>query len=118
MLTRRMSKSRKNKIASCDKLWSAEVVKRDGGICQKCGEFGDNPHHVIPKGGGKFGTRWILANGLTLCTDCHINDAHAYPELFESWFIREFPCRWEVIQKLKHAIKIDLDEAERVLKNS
>ena len=106
--------SRKNQIARCDKLWSRLVVERDKSICQKCGEFGDNPHHVIPR--RYMAVRHSLANGLTLCTKCHIEHAHGNPQWFEWWFENTFAERWKDIQKLKHEIKTGLDGVEARLK--
>lgn len=106
--------SRKNQIKRLDALWSRLVVERDKSICQKCGEFGDNPHHVVLK--RYLAVKHLLDNGLTLCSKHHVPYAHARPALFEKWFKREFPDRWERIQELKQNIKPDLDEAEKRLK--
>lgn len=55
------------------KRWRYDVMMRDGFTCQKCGDSrGGNlhAHHVKP-----FAThpelRLVLANGTTLCEDCH-----------------------------------------------
>lgn len=106
--------TRKKLITKLDKKWSRAVLERDGKVCQKCGKFGDNPHHVVLK--RYLAVKHLLDNGLTLCSNCHVPDAHAYPALFEAWFKREFPDRWERIQELKQNIKSDLNEAEKRLK--
>ena len=102
--------SRKKQIARLDKLWSKAVIERDKKICQKCFKFGDNPHHVIPR--RYVALRHDLNNGLTLCTDCHVNWAHKYPEGCLIQFIEEYPERYKAIQGLKYEIKVDLDKVE------
>ena len=109
-----MSKRRKNQIAKLDKLWSKAVVDRDKGVCQKCGEPGDNPHHVILR--RYMAVRHDLLNGVTLCVDHHVPYAHNQSLAFMEWFKEKFPDRWDVIQYLKHEIKPDLDEVEKRLK--
>lgn len=109
-----MSKARKNQIARLDKLWSRLVLDRDNHVCQKCFKFGDNPHHVILK--RYLAVRHLLDNGLTLCTKCHIEEAHGQPGSFEWWFHVTFINRDDLIQYLKHEIKTDLNGAEKRLK--
>ena len=110
-----MSK-RKNQMARLDKLWSQAIVKRDGGVCQKCGNPAENPHHVFPR--RKLGSRWLLKNGINLCfEDCHVPWAHAKPSEFESWWIERVGMETYMyvrIESLK--IKPDLDDIEAGLK--
>ena len=109
-----MGKSRKNKIARLDKLWGAAVVERDGKICQKCGEFGDNPHHMISR--RYLATRHVLDNGLTLCTKHHVPYAHNQVAAFLEWFREKHWDRWVELQILKYEFKPDLDKIEMELK--
>lgn len=112
-----MSKARKNQVARLDKLWSKLVVEKDQGICQKCGRFTENPHHVFLK--SKYGTRWVLENGINLCAEeCHVPFAHAKPEAFMAWW-RHFVGEetYLIVLASSMDIKIDLDEAEETLKN-
>ena len=59
------------------KEWRAEVMKRDGYICKHCGgNDGLCAHHV--KHWAKFPSdRFNVANGITLCVECH---AKQHPE--------------------------------------
>jgi len=109
-----MKTDRKRQIARLDKLWSRAVLKRDNSICQKCGEFGDNPHHVIYK--DYIATRHVLLNGLTLCTKCHLEEAHGNPALFELWIMKEYPIGFAILNHLKREVKPDLDKIEARLK--
>ncbi len=110
-----MSKHRKNQIARMDKEWSRQVVERDKSTCQKCGKFAENPHHVFLR--GKFGSRWVIENGINLCEDHHVPWAHAMPEIFMAWWrqkVKEDVYLRVLVASRK--LKVDLDEAERLLK--
>ena len=55
--------------------WRTKVFKRDGYICQICGQLGGklNAHHIEPF--AKFPElRFEVSNGMTLCNKCHINE--------------------------------------------
>lgn len=59
--------------------WRAEVFKRDGYTCQQCEKRGGKLHaHHIRKWSDSFRGRLLLANGITLCVDCH---AEKHPEM-------------------------------------
>lgn len=107
--------SRKNQIARMDKEWSRQVIERDNSTCQKCGKWAENPHHVFYK--TKFGSRWLLENGINLCEYCHVPWAHAKPTEFNIWWHNRvgdeiYTIAWGASQ----IIKIDLDEEEKRLK--
>lgn len=109
--------TRKNKIAKLDKEWSRQVIERDQSICQKCGRWGENPHHVFYK--RKLGSRWLLENGINLCEDCHVPWAHAKPEEFMEWW--RYKVGEDVYFQIladSMRIKVDLNEAEKKLKES
>lgn len=109
-----MSK-RKNQEKRLDKLWSHAVIQRDGSICQKCGRWAENPHHVFYK--TKKGSRWLLQNGINLCENCHVPWAHAKPDEFEHWLIERIGMKTYMnvrIESLK--IKPNLDAIEDNLK--
>lgn len=110
-----MSK-RKNQEKRIDVLWSQGVIERDGSVCQKCGRWAENPHHVFLK--RKRGSRWLLENGINLCENCHVPWAHAKPDEFEEWFIEKVGMETYMYIRLESLkIKPDLDEAERKLKD-
>lgn len=57
------------------KRWRSSVFKRDNWTCQKCTTQGGtlNSHHI--KSWAKFPKlRYTVANGITLCEECHKNE--------------------------------------------
>ena len=55
------------------------VVERDYYLCQDCGQFTTNVHHICPL--SRFGKNekwrcWQMKNMITLCPTCHIPGAH------------------------------------------
>jgi len=58
-------------IADCDRIISLIVRKRDGYICQRCGDKKKQKDHAHFIGRTKWFIRWDAGNGLTLCRDCH-----------------------------------------------
>ena len=104
-----MSK-RKKLITKLDKKWSAAIIKRDNNICQKCGEYGDHPHHVFLR--RYVGSRFIKKNGITLCTLCH-REAHDYPSDFMSWWIGYVGIEvWEYVRMKAMELKVNIDEVD------
>jgi hypothetical protein len=77
--------SRKYLIRICDSLWSKVVRGRDRDTCQRCGRFGNNPHHIFSR--KNLSTRWLEDNGITLCWACHRHYAHGDPEPFRDFII-------------------------------
>jgi 5-methylcytosine-specific restriction endonuclease McrA len=73
-----------------DNKWSKAVLERDNNICQKC--LYDririyepvSPHHIFYR--RYLSTRWIVDNGITLCTTHH-RWAHDKPKEFKKWWI-------------------------------
>ncbi len=62
----------KIRINKADRLWSLEVRKRDG-KCRSCGKappYRLEAHHILPR--ARSSTRYLLANGITLCSHCHV----------------------------------------------
>ncbi len=54
------------------KQWRTSIFERDNYTCQSCNEKGGNlnAHHILRW--SKFKSlRYTLANGITLCKDCH-----------------------------------------------
>jgi len=54
------------------KIWRTSVFKRDNYTCQECGQVGGklNAHHIL-SWASYPDQRYILKNGITLCTKCH-----------------------------------------------
>ena len=54
------------------KAWRISVFKRDAYTCQRCGYSGPNLHaHHLQSFANCPALRFDIANGLTLCIDCH-----------------------------------------------
>lgn len=66
---RRTSMKRRGRCGR-DAAWSKQVRMRDGQICQRCGKFGDEAHHVATRS-RRPDLKHVLSNGATLCHDCH-----------------------------------------------
>jgi hypothetical protein len=52
--------------------WAQNVIRRDKGICSKCGVSGItmHAHHIKPYLSYES-LRYVLSNGITLCAPCH-----------------------------------------------
>jgi len=77
---------RKRLIDRLDALWSRSVKERDFYRCQYCFRSGSQAHHIV--GRRNHSTRWIMANGITLCPECHAW-VHANPEEFKVDMMRK-----------------------------
>lgn len=70
--------------------WRARVFKRDGFTCRSCGDRRGrnlNAHHLTSHHADKA-KRWLVSNGVTLCSDCHrsFHKAFGYRNNTESQF--------------------------------
>lgn len=74
----------KKELIKKDKMWSSEVIARDGFKCVICGDTRIQAHHIIPRE-VKF-LRHDLNNGITLCASHHKFSikisAHRNPYIF------------------------------------
>lgn len=103
-------KTRKAQILKMDKLWSKAVIDHDNGICQKCCNPGDNPHHVFLR--RYMGSRFLKENGITLCTTCH-RWAHDYSADFMEWWIDKVGIKtWEYVRMKAMELKVDINKVE------
>lgn len=77
--------------------WSKEVRARDK-CCQMC-QSRDNleAHHCHPRGSFPS-VRFVLANGLTLCRDCHAK-WHQASATHRTWWRKKWPERALEVQK-------------------
>ena len=66
---RKIKNPRKSLIKSADFYWGRVVRGRDKNKCCFCGEPGNQPHHINRR--GRFSTRWVVLNGVTLCYRHH-----------------------------------------------
>jgi 5-methylcytosine-specific restriction endonuclease McrA len=74
-----------------DNKWSKAVLERDNYTCQRCLKgvctFEPvSPHHVFYR--RYLSTRWVIDNGITLCTTHH-RWAHDKPKEFKEWWISQ-----------------------------
>jgi hypothetical protein len=67
-----------------DKDWSESVAYNAQGLCEICGNFGTDAHHLFKR--RYLRTRWNRDNGTWLCRTHHIW-AEANPKKFKKWFI-------------------------------
>lgn len=83
-----------------DALWRQCVKHRDGGRCRRCHKVVQGEaHHIVSR--NVTATRWLLANGVYLCRDCHAA-VHAADRDFgmtEALAGR----RWMTVNKRRHA---------------
>lgn len=71
-----------------DDLWQKAVKNRDRHQCRKCKSKTNKleAHHIFTR--SRKNTRWVIDNGITLCTSCHKfgnGSAHKEPLLFFQW---------------------------------
>jgi hypothetical protein len=60
----------------CDKLWREVIFKRQGVKCLVCKERpASQAHHIFHKGANNL-FRYRLANGLAICTGCHLRERY------------------------------------------
>jgi len=78
---------RKKLEKQLDELWKGAVIKRDGGKCIICGARKSlAAHHILSR--RHKSTRWLLENGVTLCTAHHIYGVHYDPVPYVNEFRR------------------------------
>ena len=70
--------------------WRTSVFERDNYTCQECGKRGGivlNAHHILPFGDWTDKQYSLnIANGITLCKDCHRKTFRKEYELFGKYF--------------------------------
>lgn len=75
--------------------------QRDDGICRRCLEPGDDPHHIFTVGSAP-NISGLLDNIILLCRPCH-NFAHSKPVLFRAWARLELGKeRFEWLEGARH----------------
>ena len=74
-------KRQRSKTTGQQAKWSADVISRDGGKCQRCGATGVelHAHHIKPWKDNPE-ARWDVSNGITLCHRCHWQTHSKQPE--------------------------------------
>jgi 5-methylcytosine-specific restriction endonuclease McrA len=82
--------------------WREEVRRRDGGACQwpgcKCRNKRKLEIHHIKKWSDHPSSRYALANGITLCKDCH-KKIKGSEENYEEFFYKIL--EWQMLNKIK-----------------
>lgn len=89
---------RKPSKKSLTRRWGQIVMKKAKYICQHCGNRNaHNPHHIFTK--SRNSTRFLIENGICLCTWCHVGDpyksAHGAPKYFENWLKTHYMTKKE-----------------------
>ena len=82
------------------KLWREEVLKRDNGICQVCGNKPNriHVHHIIPRQIKEL--KYDVMNGLALCYNCHKvgkNACHQNALWFADWLRKNKPIQYKYL---------------------
>ena len=98
---------RKISIDKCDILWSNLVRARDG-KCAYCGKKEYlAAHHIF--GRSNSATRFLLANGITLCPSHHVFSpqfsAHRTDQSFRTWVKKLLGSKYRELEKLSHTTK-------------
>jgi hypothetical protein len=80
-----------------DTLWSLEVRKRAGGICEWCGKrVATQAHHAVGRGNRRL--RWNSANGVAVDGGCHLY-IEAHPFEFTEWFKEHRPEDYDYLSR-------------------
>ena len=85
-------------IKNCKKLYIEIIWLRDEGVCQWCGEAGEQVHHIIPRSRSAL-LFYDLLNLILLCRGCH----HKYgidAAAGIRWFSTVFRVRWEYLHQV------------------
>lgn len=95
-----------------DLLWSKCVKKRAKNRCEICKDDTIlHAHHIFTR--TKYGTRWMLQNGVCLCPKCH-RYAHENISGFRNFFN---PIRIEQLRSIAlKTIKWDLEDLQKLKK--
>lgn len=97
------------------------VIKRDKGLCQKCGKkpVGRDLQlsHVKSKGAYKH-LNYDVTNVKIMCYQCHIQWWHKEPSDAWEWFQREFPYRADYLTEQPKTVPnfYTIENLERILK--
>lgn len=104
-----MAKSTEKERKKCVKLAKKIAVKRDKGICQKCGKskaagYAMHGSHNYPEGRYKSMSADV-DNILTLCYQCHFLWWHKHPIEAGEWFREKYPELAETLKLRAREIK-------------
>lgn len=85
------------------KDWSDKVMQRDDNVCQNCKAIDElEAHHIWPQSWFP-NLRYIIANGITLCRECHDKAYHATE-------ITPFQCR--ELLKTQELINMNIETSD------
>jgi len=110
--------SRTYQKKKADKLWSARIRQRNGGMCEICNKMGGQPHHIV--GRKNLVLRHDLRNGINLCYTHHVGgnkSAHNDPLWFIVWFKyhRAEDYRYLMFKRNEIAYQVDYQEKIKLL---
>ena len=112
---------RKAAVKRNDALWREIVYKRWGGVCVMSGPDCSGPlapHHWLHgKKAGGYAVRWIVANGMPLCTKHHFlahQSGKFHIQLAER--ITELPEIMEVVEQWRKKNELDSPSFDFVAK--
>jgi hypothetical protein len=95
-------------ITICDELWARIVKQKAGNQCEYCGGYSFlQAHHIIPR--TYWSTRYLIPNGVCLCSDHHIPFAHNQEERFKN-FIKDIRDMDFLISKKHSTEKLDFQK--------
>ena len=100
---------------SLDILWS-ELVKRRDKQCIRCSKVERlNAAHIFSR--SQKSVRWDLANGIALCSGCHIFWAHKNPVEFSEFVKKHLGVqKYEELRlKAKTLVKVDRAFLEKTM---
>src|SRR5437899_11486972 len=88
MILTRRDPTRAHREKRLDVLWQKVIKTRDNFTCQRCGSRGQvDAAHIITR--SRKLTKWTVANGVTLCSGCHMH-FHRNPAEFLDWLDAEW----------------------------
>lgn len=103
-----------------DKMWR-EIIHQQG-KCAVCGKTGRlEAHHIFTR--SKRSTRWLVENGILLCSACHkfspTLSAHKAPYAFFKWIEQRNGKKWleDLAKKSNEVSKQTFENIKKYLEN-
>ena len=120
-IRRRKKGSRSYYDGKATELWSARILKRNGGLCEVCDKAATQPHHIIGK--KNLTLKHDLRNGCALCFTHHLGgnlSAHNDSMWFMNWLHenREADYNYLFGKQKELSYKVDYQEIIDKLKEN